>query len=107
MLLDPFLKEKFQTLVNHLGYKPPTQVSQNRFEDILEEFRRRLIVEMEFKMIGELGTKLNNKLKENREKERKERTKQKKAKASIPNGASPRELIAATSSLPSAGTLIR
>ena len=83
-------------------------MSQHIFDEVVDDLRLRLIVEMEYKMIGELGMKLKNKLKENREKDKKtKRQKQKKTKEAMPNGSSPRELIAATSSLPSAGSLIR
>ena len=103
LLLDEGLKQKFDTLILLLGLQPPENMSQQQFDDCVDEFRRRIIIEMEFKMTGELRSKLNNKIKENRLKAKSS----KKKNSETPAGASPRTMIAATSNNPSNGIHIR
>src|SRR3989338_7008058 len=100
LLLDTNIKAGFEQYLQKASFTLPLGLTQADFDEISDEFRRRLIVELEYKMIGELGTKLNNALK-------KSNSGSDTTTAPVRSGASPRQNIAQTSRQQSSGHLVR
>ena|SRR3989338_6514711 len=110
LLLDPNLREKFFEYFRQGTFQLPCTMSPDCLDEIADEFRRRLTVELEYKLIGELGTKLNNSLKKVRAAEKSRTLATKDSEQStdpIRSGSSPRQNIAQTSRRQSDGHLIR